>query len=90
MVKLNTWLWCGNTLTSEKYLKSINGISISPNPFCIIKIWNNNSKINDIKIINNIDKIIVKVFTRLTKIDHIKYILVQGIVLFLPEAKQCI
>ena len=49
---------CGNTLTSEKYLESINGISMSPKKsFCIIKIWNNDSKINDVRIINSIEKI---------------------------------
>lgn len=49
---------CGNHLTDEKYIKSINGISISPKKsFCIIKIWNNDSSINNIKIINKIDKL---------------------------------
>ena len=46
---------CGNTLTKDNYLEKINGISISPKKtFCIIKIWNNDSNINDINIISQI------------------------------------
>ena len=49
---------CGNMLTDQIHSQSINGISISPKKsFCIIKIWNNDSKINNVKVINQIEKL---------------------------------
>lgn len=49
---------CGNQLINEKYNENLNGISISPKKsFCIVKIWNNDSKINTINVINKIEKL---------------------------------
>lgn len=49
---------CGNHLTDQEDSDMINGISISPKKsFCIIKIWNNDSKKNNINIIKNIEKL---------------------------------
>ena len=49
---------CGGMLTDEKHSECINGISISPKKsFCIIKIWNNDSKINNVRVINQIEKL---------------------------------
>lgn len=47
----------GETLMKEsKYSKTINGISISPKrSFSIIKIWNNNVKINEAELLNPVD-----------------------------------
>ena len=46
----------GECLMKEpKYSKIINGISISPKrSFSIIKIWNNNVKINESKLLNDV------------------------------------
>lgn len=42
----------GENLVSNK-IKLINGLSISPKKsFCIIKIWNNDKTINDVKLLN--------------------------------------
>ena len=56
----------GMTLTEDpSYMKNITGISISPKiSNCIIKIWNNDSKLNNISLLNkeleNIDGLDIK------------------------------
>ena len=46
---------CGEYLLKGQNTNIINGISISPKRnFCIIKIWNNDSKINDPKLLSKV------------------------------------
>ena len=54
-----SYLLTGETLTSnEKFLKTINGITVSPKKsFCILKIWTSTLDFQNVSILNKIEDI---------------------------------
>lgn len=51
--ELSMYLCCELILNNKNFLEKINGISISPKKsFCILKIWNNDSNVNSVDLIN--------------------------------------
>ena len=52
-LELSIALCCENITKDSEYSKNINGISISPKKtFCILKIWNNDSKISSTNLLS--------------------------------------
>ena len=54
-----SYLLTGETLTSnEKFLKTINGITVSPKKsFCILKIWTSTLDFQNVSILNKIESV---------------------------------